>query len=81
MSDITDVLDKVRVILDDDELSSMWKESMISHLFIDPLLDAIENGDGYMTFSSCCCSGHPPDRTFKVQFTMQPHGFTAKRCE
>ena len=82
MSDITDDLDKVRVILDDRTLSPMWQFSLISDLFMKPFLDAVENSEGgYMECGSCCCSGHPPDRSFKVQLTMQSHGFIAKRCE
>ena len=44
-------------------------------------VEALEAGDTLITFGSCCCSTHPPDRTFKVQITMQPHGFEAKRID
>ncbi len=81
MSDITDDLNKVRVILDDHTLSPMWQFALISDLFMKPFLDAVENGEGYMECGSCCCGEHPPDRHFRVAFHMQPHGFTAKRCE
>lgn len=43
-------------------------------------VDLLEKGEELMAFGSCCCSGHPPDRTFKVEITIQPHGYTAKRC-
>lgn len=84
MSQITEEIDRVRAILkqyDDGESSATWCLSDLSSLFIDPLLKAVETGDGYMTFGSCCCSAHPPDRTFKCEITIHPHGFIAKRCE
>ena len=85
MTQIGDRIEKVRAILkqyDNGESSAMWCEADLFHLFMDPFLAAVEKpGDGYMTFGSCCCSSHPPDRTFKVEITIQPHGFTAKRCE
>jgi len=84
MSQITEEIDKYRAILkeyDDGLLSACMCEYMLAHIAIDELLEAIEKGDGWMSFGSCCCSGHPPDRTFKAEFTIRPHGFTAKRCE
>ena len=84
MSEITNEIDRIRAILkeyDDGLLSVSSCLHDIGDTFIAPLLDSLENGDGYMTFGSCCCSAHPPDRTFRVTFTIQPHGFTAKRCE
>jgi hypothetical protein len=83
MTDITEGIDKYRAALkeyDDGLLSSASCLADLNHLAIGQLLDAIENGDGYMTFGSCCCSYHPPDRTFTAAITIQPHGFSAKRC-
>lgn len=84
MSELKDRIEQVRAILkeyDDGQTSAMWCEADLHRLFMDPFLAAVEQpGDGYMTFGSCCCSAHPPDRTFKVEITIQPHGFTAKRC-
>lgn len=84
MSRITEEMDEVRAILkeyDDGHSSPAQCLGDLHALFVGPLLDTLEKGEEYMTFGSCCCSKHEPDRTFKVQFTIQPHGFTAKRCE
>jgi len=84
MSDIADEIEKYRAVLkeyDEGNSSACMCLSELNSLAIDPFLEAVEKpGDGYMTFGSCCCSGHPPDRTFRVEITIQPHGFTAKRC-
>lgn len=83
MSQITDKIDAIRAILkeyDDGMSTAASCEHDVGDLFIKPFLDAIENGSGYLTFGSCCCSGHPPNRTFKCEFVIGPHGFEAKRC-
>jgi hypothetical protein len=82
MSDITDEIEKFRAILkawDDGEASAAQCISDLHGLVVDPFLDALENGEGVMTFGSCCCSSHPPDRTFDVRFTIKPHGYEGKR--
>jgi len=84
MSDITDKIDRIRAIFAEYDAGMLSHASClhdIGDVFISPLLDCLENGDGYMTMGSCCCSAHPPDRTFKVKFTIEPHGFTARRCD
>jgi hypothetical protein len=72
------------------ELLKLWEDGLlvagefdcrIDDLFLVPFFEAMERGGEYIRFGSCCCSSHPPDRSFKVEFTIQPHGFTAKRCE
>jgi hypothetical protein len=56
--------------------------SRIYDLVWDPReFEALEAGETVMAFGSCCCSEHPPDRTFKCEITIQPHGYTIKRCE
>lgn len=84
MSDITDEIEKFRAVLKeyDDGLSSAAScHSQLHALTMDRFLDYVEKGQRYMTFGSCCCSGHPPDRLFKVQIIIQPHGFTAQRID
>ena len=72
------------------EILKMWDDGIIARgefdaLMFDmhckPFFDIVEKGETYQLFGSCCCSQHAPDRTFKVEITIQPHGFTAKRCE
>lgn len=83
MSDITDKIEKFRAILKEydegETLSAAQCYSDLHGLVLDPFLDALENGEGVMAFGSCCCSSHPPDRTFRVEFTIQPHGYVGKR--
>ncbi len=83
MSDITDEIEKFRAVLktwDDGQSSAAQCLSDLHGIVMDPLLDALENNpEGVMTFGSCCCSSHPPTRTFDVRFTIEPHGYTAKR--
>lgn len=71
------------------EVLKLWDDGLISRgefecrvhdLFWDPVA-ALEKGETVMRFGSCCCSGHEPDRTFKCEITVQPHGYTMKRCE
>lgn len=84
MSDITDVIDKYRVVLnwyDQGEVSAAMCLSELNSIVIDSFLESIEKGDGYKTFGSCCCVTHPPDRVFVAEFVIQPHGFTAKRVK
>jgi hypothetical protein len=78
-----DIVAKVREILkmwDDGRISLGDFEGRIQRLFWDPVA-WLEKGETVMAFGSCCCSSHPPDRTFRVEITVQPHGYTAKRCE
>ena len=83
MSEITEHIDRIRALIREyDEGRSSVASCLhdIGDTFIAPLLEAVENGDGYMTFGSCCCSSHPPDRKFRCEVVMEPHGFTVKRC-
>ena len=55
-------------------------ESQVHELFFNPV-EWLEKGEVIWTFGSCCCASHVPDRTFKVDVTIQPHGYTIKRSE
>ncbi len=82
MSDITDQIGKFRAVLkayDDGESSAAQCYSDLYGLVMDPFLDALEKGEEVMTMGSCCCSSHPPTRTFDVRFTIEPHGYIAQR--
>jgi hypothetical protein len=79
-----DSIERVREIL------KMWDEGVLTRCEFDalvqdtwrkPFFDLMEKGEEYTQGGSCCCSGHAPDRTFRVEITIQPHGFTAKRCD
>jgi hypothetical protein len=84
-----DIVEKVRAVLrlwDAGEISRGEFEHKVHELFYDPVssfdpVSWLEKGETVMTFGSCCCASHPPDRTFKVEITIQPHGYTAKRCD
>ena len=79
-----ELIDKVRNILkqwDDGDISYYEFEFQINDIGIQPLLNCIEQGETYQRFGSCCCSSHPPDRNFKCDITIQPHGFTIKRID
>jgi hypothetical protein len=81
---VTDEMDKFRALLkayDNGESSAGMCLSDIRDLVLDPFLDALEKGEEVMAFGSCCCSSHPPTRTFDVHFTIKPHGYVAKRAE
>lgn len=84
MSEIGDKMEQCRALLkeyDDGNSSVMMCEAQLSRVFMDPFLAEVEKWDGgWLRFGSCCCREHAPDRTFKVEITIQPHGFTAKRC-
>lgn len=83
-NEIEDEIEQCRSILkqwDDGLLSVGECECRIHDLFLDPFFKAIEDGEEYIRFGSCCCSSHPPDRTFVVKFTIQPHGFVAKKLD
>ena len=79
-----DIVVKLREILKqwDDGLAARWEvERQIHELSLDKFLEAIEKGETYQRMGSCCCSSHPPDRAFKIEMVMKPHGFTAKRID
>jgi hypothetical protein len=82
MTQIEQEIDKYREIIkqyDDGLLSVASCESMLRHIALDRLLEAIEKGNEWLSLGSCCCLWHPPERTFRAEFVIQPHGFTAKR--
>jgi hypothetical protein len=84
MSDIIEEIERYRAILKDYDNGNSSVCSCLydlNHIAIDALLNAIETDDGWISFGSCCCSSHPPDRTFKAEFVIKPHGFTAKKYE
>jgi hypothetical protein len=80
---VKDTPEKVREVLklwDDGFISLGEFEGRVHELFWDPVA-ALEAGETVMSFGSCCCREHPPDRTFKCEITVQPHGYTMKKCE
>lgn len=84
MSDLTDKIEKVRSVLkhwDDGHISAMEFESKMDEMYFGAILDELESGEEFISFGSCCCAAHPPDRTFKIQITVRPHGRQMKRCE
>lgn len=84
MSQITNEIDKVRAIIkhyDDSKLTASWCLALIREQFMKSFFKDLEEGQDLMSIGSCCCANHPPDRTFKVEFTIEPHGFRAKRIE
>jgi hypothetical protein len=77
-----DTITSVRDILkqwDDGFLSAAEFDCAIHDLGTKSLFDCIERGEEYKRFGSCCCSSHPPDRSFEMEVIIQPHGFTAKK--
>jgi hypothetical protein len=82
---MNDIIDKVRSTLkqwDDGLLSRGEFEAELAKLFFDPeMLETLEAGTEIVASGSCCCSSHPPDRTFKVEITITPHGYIARRCD
>lgn len=77
-------IERARAIIQawDDGLMTMGEtECRLHDIFLDDFLKSMENGNGYMRMGSCCCRSHPPDRVFKVQFTITAHGFEAKPIE
>jgi hypothetical protein len=78
--DIPEAVREVLKLWDDGVISRGEFEGRIHKLFWDPI-SWLEKGETVMSVGSCCCSSHPPDRTFKVEITVEPHGYTAKRCE
>lgn len=80
MSRQEDIVAEVRKLLqqwDDGLLVAGEFECLISGL--DEFFEVVEKGETYMRFGSCCCSAHSPNRTFKIEVTIKPHGFIAKR--
>jgi len=70
------------------EILKLWDDGLVSRadfdcrlhdMFLDPFLEGLEKGETLMRGGSCCCSSHAPERTFRVEITIQPHGYTAKR--
>lgn len=65
---------------DDGHISIGEFENQIGgDLWLKEFFGALESGQEVMSFGSCCCSAHPPNRTFTVEVTLRPHGYTAKR--
>jgi hypothetical protein len=80
----SELITRVRNLLklwDDGVIARGEFDALLDDVFRKPFFDALEKGETWRQFGSCCCSGHAPDRTFKVEITIEPHGFTAKRCE
>jgi hypothetical protein len=79
--DTPEEIRKLLAFYDDGMMTQAEFESRVYELFFNPEeWEALENGEEMMAFGSCCCSSHPPTRTFKVEVTLQPHGYTIKRC-
>jgi hypothetical protein len=84
MSQITDEIAGVRAVLAEYDTGRMSSGECIGRLgdvFLKPFLAAVEKGEGYMTFGSCCCSYHEPDRTFVARVTIKPHGYEVTRAD
>lgn len=84
MSKLRDNIEYVRSVLkewDEGLLSAAEFDCKMDDMYFNPILKLLEKDEEFMRFGSCCCSSHPPDRIFKVSITIQPHGFTIKRCE
>lgn len=83
--DDPDSVAKIRKLLKhwDDGLMSLGEfECKVHDIFLEPFLKNIEAGKEVMRFGSCCCyGGHPPDRTLHIDFTIEPHGYRAKRVD
>lgn len=78
-----DIPEEVRELLklwDEGILSRGDFEGKIQELFFNPL-EWLQKGEAIQTFGSCCCVAHPPERTFKVEVTIQPHGYRIRRYE
>jgi hypothetical protein len=79
--DTPEEIRKLLAFYDDGMMTQAEFESRVYELFFNPEeWEALENGEEMMAFGSCCCSSHPPTRTFKIEVTLQPHGYTIKRC-
>lgn len=81
MSDISDRF-KIQACLklwEEGHISLGELDSKLGNPYLKAFFGALESGEEVMAFGSCCCSSHPPDRTFTIQITLQPHGYTAKR--
>ncbi len=63
---------------DDGLISDGELEGRVHDMALDPMIKEVEGGREFMKFGSCCCASHPPDRTFRMEVTIQPHGLTAK---
>lgn len=78
------MVDEIRKLLkywDDGLITTGEVEGRVHDLALTPMLDAVENGQEFMRFGSCCCGApHPPDRTFRMEVTIRPHGLTVRRC-
>lgn len=79
LSSIQQDLEQARAILADVRLSAAEKDSYLSAMVVDPILTALEERETFERSGSCCCSSHPPDRTFTVEITIHPHGYRMKR--
>lgn len=82
MSHQEDVVEQVRKLLSQWEAGLLIAgefECRIHDMFVEPFFKSMESGDTYMRFGSCCCSSHPPNKTFQVEIIIRPHGFIAKR--
>lgn len=63
------------------EITEGELEGQIHDRLVKPMWDAIEQGQEYMTMGSCCCSAHPPDRTFLCELTLMAHGHKLRRID
>jgi hypothetical protein len=74
-------VEEVRKLLkhwDEGLISSGEFEGRITDSVLQPIFDLMAEGKELKMFGSCCCSGHPPDRAFHIELTLEPHGFTAR---
>ena len=82
MSQLRDQIEQVRSLLkewDDGDISTADFDSKLDDITLNPILARLEDEGTFIRFGSCCCYSHPPDRTFNVSITIQPHGFTIKK--
>jgi hypothetical protein len=74
-------LRKLLTKYDQGQLTAAEVDSMLYTQQVVPVLEAVERGERYLTSSSCCCSAHPPDRSFTCRVTIHPHGHEITRID
>lgn len=76
------MIDKLKKILqawEDGSITRAEYEHYVQHLVLEELLTSLEKGDRIISVSSCCCRSHPPIRTFNIEVTVEPHGYSMRR--
>jgi hypothetical protein len=74
-----DSIDQVRKILqywDDGIITSSEFDGLVSDFYLKPMFEHLLAGKSLMQFGSCCCSSHPPTKSFTCEVIIQPHGYT-----